>query len=260
MNRFEQFKALIEHDFERNVIIEPENRYEVLKESLFDVIKGYNPGVIIKAGLGSGRLAYEIAKEFDSYFVIVEPSFNVIQDFKNRYKDEVLEKIHFINGDFTFFPIDYYAADLLISIDFFDFLETGKIIDEFRRILQFDAVLFLAAIVLHDDDIEGIYDDYMRVIFPLHNDYYLKDDLKTIMKLNEFKFIKGNLEYITGDLSLKIDYFKKLYNDRGDPIKFIEEHKDSFDSLYKMNNGTISVPYFFGVFMRIKPDNTGYNL
>lgn len=257
MTRLDEINEFLEHDYKKNAVIEPEHRYDVLKERIFEIIETCNPRVIVKAGLGNGKLIFEIAEKYDSYFVVVESSFMLIKEFLAKYEgNSVLEKIRFINGDFTNFPVDYYAADLLLSIDFLDFIESGRAIDEFRRAIQFDSMFFIASVVLNDEDIEGAYDDFMRILFPLHNDYYLKSDLNTVLDLNEFRCIKDKMLYFDEDLKSKIEYFKELYsNPDQDPDEFILNNKEVFDSHYKMNDGIISVPYYMGLFSREKPNS-----
>ncbi|OHD68677.1 MAG: hypothetical protein A2W19_12720 [Spirochaetes bacterium RBG_16_49_21] len=255
MSRLAEIVAFIEHDYQKKAVIEPEKRLDKLRDSLFDIVKTYHPGVIVKAGLGSGRLLYDLAKNSGAYIVVVEPSLGTIREFSSLHKDDpACEKIRFINGEFNAFPIDYYAADLLICIDYLDFLESGRVVDEFRRALQFDGILFIASVVLHDDDLEGAYDDFMKKAFPLHNDYYLREDLKTFMDLNELTFVKGSLEHYSADLSGMVDYFSGLFPDTGEnPLIQIEEQKNKFTELYKLEGSVISEPYYIGVFARRKP-------
>jgi hypothetical protein len=64
--------------------------------------------------------------------VVVEPSIAAISEFKARYSgEEKAADIRFIVGDFNNFPVDYYAADLIICIDNLNFIESGSAIDEF---------------------------------------------------------------------------------------------------------------------------------
>jgi hypothetical protein len=256
MNRLNEITSFIEYDFPNKMIIEPEKRFPKLRDSLVDIIKTYNPGVIVKAGLGSGQLLYEMAAACNSYIVAVEPSLPVIRKFLDSHAgDAVLDRIHFINGEFNTLPVDYYAADLIVCVDYLDFLESGRVVDEFTRALQFDGILFLGGIVLEDEDLEGLYDDFMKSAFSLHNDYYLREDLKTFMDLNEFKFIKGTFDRYPADLSVLADYFTGF---RGDtdrrPLQFIEDNRDTFSGLYKLTGTTISEPYYISVYMRQKPE------
>lgn len=251
----EDIVTFIEYDTRLNRVIEPEHRREKVLSALFDVLATYNPGVIVKAGIGSGQLLYELAKHSASYIVVVDPSFKAIVDFMAAHqKDPVAEKIRFINGDFTSFPVDYYAADLLVCVDYLDFLDAGRAVDEFRRALQFDGVLFIAGTVLSDDDVDGLYDDFMKSAFPLHNDYYLRDDLKTFMDLNEFTFIKSTFEHYETDLPALVEHFRGLYGDSvAQPLKQIEEHRQEYESLYGLADSRISVPYYTSVYTRRKP-------
>lgn len=256
MNRFDEIVSFIEYDHKNNMVIEPEKRWSKIRDHLLDLLTTYKPKVIIKAGLGSGRLLIDIAQNTTAYIAVVEPSMTIIVDFLTTNKNEpCMEKIHIINGDFNSFPIDYFAADMLISIDYLDFLESGKVVDEFQRALQFDGILFLAGIVLNDDDIDGLYDDFMKEAFPLHNDYYLREDLKTFLDLNDFSFIKGTIEHYDSDLVALVNYFKELYKDTStDPMKQIENHREEFVNLYKLSENVISEPYYIGLFMRRKPE------
>jgi ubiquinone/menaquinone biosynthesis C-methylase UbiE len=258
MNRLKQVQDFIDYDLKNNFIIEPKNRYEAVKERLFDVINTYNPGVIVKAGIGHGDILLDIVKQFKSYIVVVEPSFTAITNFLQDYgKDNDLQKIRFINGDFQNFPVDYYASDLTICIDYLDFFDSSKCIDEFKRALQFEGIFFFATVTLDNNDIEGVYDDFTKLIFPLHNDYYLSEDITTFLELKEFKLIKNMLISFKNNLLVKIDYFQKIFNSttKESALEFIQSHKEDFKKFLQMDeNNNISEPYYLGVYMR-KKDN-----
>ncbi len=256
MGRREDIVSFIDYEFRLSRIIEPENRIPKVRDALFDVLATYNPGVIVKAGIGGGRLLYDLAQHSGAYIVVVDPSFTAIREFMARHEhDAAAEKIRYINGDFISFPVDYYAADLLICVDYLDFLDSGRAVDEFRRALQFDGVLFIAGTVLSDDDVDGLYDDFMKSIFPLHNDYYLRDDLKTFMDLNDFTFIKGTFDHYENDLPALAEHFKGLYGDSVAPFqKQIEDNRQQYESLYRLADNRISEPYYISVYTRRKPE------
>ncbi len=255
MGRLNEIVSFIEYDFTKNMVIEPEKRIPKLREGMLDVIKTYNPGVIVKAGLGNGGILYDLAKNSSAYIVVVEPSLATIQEFIKRHGgDAVTERIHFINGEFNSFPIDYYAADMIICIDYLDFLESGKVVDEFTRALQFDGILFMGCVVLEDDDLEGLYDDFARSVFPLHNDYYLREDLKTFMDLNDLKFVKGTFDRYSTDLAALADYFAAFRTGGENPLVQIEAHREEYTQLYKLDGNTISEPYYISVYTRVKPE------
>src|SRR4030042_6728528 len=132
MERLTDIVSFIEYDFTGNKKIEPEKRLSKLRYGVLDVIKTYNPGVIVKAGLGNGRILYDLAKNTSAYVVVVEPSLAIMKEFISRHAgDAVIDRIHFINGEFNSFPIDYYAADLIVCIDYLDFLASGRGVGEF---------------------------------------------------------------------------------------------------------------------------------
>jgi hypothetical protein len=255
MSRFEDIINFIGHDQQKGLIIEPDKRLEHVQNSLIDVVNTYRPKVIVKAGLGRGLLLYELVKNSDAYTVVVEPSLASIREFLSRYgRDPACGKIKFLNGEFNNFPIDYYAGDLLICVDYFDFLESGRVVDEFRRALQFDGIFFFGGVVLDDEDLEGVYDDFMKKVFPIHNDFYLREDLKTFMDLNELTFVKGGLKHYRTDLSEIAQYLGGIFpNAAENPLGQIEEQKNIFIELYKLEGSVISEPYYTGVFARRKP-------
>jgi hypothetical protein len=98
-----------------------------------------------------------------------------------------------------------------------------------------------------------VYDDFIRGIFPLHNDYYIKDDLKTFLNLKELSFIKGKVESFEYNIDQILDHLNNLYG-AGDfkSSEFIEENRSVFTEIYGMKEGKILIPYFTGLFMRRK--------
>ncbi|MFH0975840.1 MAG: class I SAM-dependent methyltransferase [Spirochaetota bacterium] len=258
MNRLKQVQNFIENDLKNNFLIEPQKRSEAVRERLSDVINTYNPKVIIKAGIGHGDILLDIVNKFKAYTVVVEPSFSAIKEFiQAKGKDCDMQKLNFINGDFHDFPVDYYAADLLICVDYLDFFDSGKCINEFKRALQFDGIFFFASVVLNNNDIEGVYDEFIKLIFPLHNDYYISDDINTFMGLKEFKLVKNMQLVFNNNLQSMIDYFQNIFtsNSKDNAYQFINLHKDELISFLHMNDSyDISEPYYLGVYTKPKPD------
>ena len=255
MDRLKQLQEWSIYEYNNLFFVEPDFRHNIIMERINDVINSYKPKVVVKAGLGSGRVILELINNKDITLVVVEASLKIIEEFIKANRDNTkIKDVKFINGNFNQFPIDYYAADLIISIDNLDFQETAPVVDEFKRALQFDSYLFLGGIVLHDDDTEGIYDDFMRIILPLHNDYYLKDDLKTFMNLKSLNFVKGNVECFDYNIDEIKDHIFRLYGDADfdDAEKYITDNHEAFSELYKLNARNITVPYFTGLFIRKK--------
>jgi SAM-dependent methyltransferase len=256
MNRLTGIRNFIETDRKENFIIEPVQRHDAIRDKILETINTYKPEVIIKAGLGRGQLLAEIARKTDAYISVVEPSYISIKNFLESYgNDDKIKKIKFINGDFHEFPLDYYAADLLICVDYLDFFDSGQSINEFKRALKFGGILFFSTVTLNDNDIEGIYDDLTRMIFPLHNDFYIADDLDTFLNLKEFDSVNNyRLEFKT-NLETKLDYFFKIYNSdsKVKALEYIESNKAEFKNLMSMkDNFDIMEPYYIGIFKRRK--------
>ena len=256
MDRLKQLQEWSIYEYGKVFSIEPDFRYEMVMDKINDVIDTFKPKVVVKAGLGSGKIVLNlINNKKDIILVVVEPSLKIIEEFiKQNSDNQRIKDIGFINGDFCNFPVDYYAADLIISIDNLDFQETAPVVDEFKRALQFDAHFLFAGIVLDDEDVEGTYDDFMRIISPLHNDYYLKDDLKTFMNLKDFGFVKGKIEHFDYNIDEIKDHIAGLYGkiDSDGAEKFLSDNSETLCSIYKMNGRSITLPYFTGVFTRRK--------
>jgi len=256
MDRLKQLQEWSIYEYGKVFFIEPDFRHEMVMEKINDVIVTYKPRTVVKAGLGAGKIVLDlINNNKDITLVVVEPSLRIIEEFiKQNCDNQRIKDIGFINGDFSSFPVDYYAADLIISIDNLDFQETAPVVDEFKRALQFDAHLFFAGIVLDDEDIEGTYDDFMRIISPLHNDYYLKDDLKTFMNLKDFTFVKGKIEHFNYNIDDIKNHIKGLYGeiDSDGAEKYISDNSGTLTEIYKLNGRSITLPYFTGLFKRRK--------
>ncbi len=256
MDRLKQLQEWSIYEYGNVFFIEPPSRHEMIMEKINDVIDTYKPKIIVKVGLGSGRIVLDLINtKKDIKLVVVEPSLRIIEDFINENNDnQKIKDIGFVNGEFTSLPVDYYAADLIISIDNLDFQETAPVMDEFKRALHVDALFMFAGIVLDDDDVEGTYDDLMRIISPIHNDFYLKDDLKTFMNLKDFTFVKGRIEHF----DYNIDEIKKHitglygYSDSERVEKFIKENSGILSEIYKLDGRNITLPYFTGLFMKRK--------
>ncbi len=257
MTRYNEIKSFLEHEYMNRIIIEPDSRYTLLRERLMDSIKINNPKVIVKIGIGNPELLFDIIERFKLTLCVVESSYSTISKFVEEYGDrEGFSKIYIINGDFQILPIDYFVADMIISIDYLDFIDSARAIDEYRLSLEFESVLFVGIIVLNDDDIEGVFDDYMRMIFPLHNDYYLESDLNTVMGLNEFKLLSMDIIEIRMNLADMREHMFDYFGDTGeyDP-EFIEKKLEVLDSLYRYDDETVTLPYFTGTFMRKKTES-----
>ncbi|MCL2025768.1 MAG: methyltransferase domain-containing protein [Leptospirales bacterium] len=254
--RLHEVQRFLEHCFNEQKYIEPPERADSNIARLTDVINTYKPEIIVKAGVGGGGLLAQMSKIGKSRIIVVEPSLPVIRRFIEIYgSDAYAKNINFVAGDFNDFPVDYYAADMIVVIDNISFIESSSAIDEFRRALQFDGILYLSTPVLSEDDEEGVFDDYIRTFFPLHNEFYMDSELKTVMELNEFSFVKANTEIFRQHTVELSDFFDKIYKNRiTQRDDLVELYHETFFSCYGLNEGVFNLPYYSGVFMREKPD------
>ena len=249
---FDSLRKLFEFDAPLHTVIEPASRFEPVNGRLVDCLEVYKPHVIVKIGLGNPAYIESIMEHSNALVVVVEPSVIVLQSFYNAYGNKQwMDRLYTIAGNFSQFPVDYYKADMLICIDCLDLLDTGMAVDEFRRSLQFEGIFFFAGFVLPNEDVEGIFDEIAHVINPLHTDYYLEDDLKTFMTLNEFGIVKLNTQKINMNILLLADY---LQTRSSELEKLIEEHKETLTALYDLRgDGTVTLPYMVAAFIRQKP-------
>ncbi|TAL38677.1 MAG: class I SAM-dependent methyltransferase [Spirochaetes bacterium] len=257
MSRLDDVRKFLEHEGAHGVVIEPGYRFAQVRDRLLDVLNDYNPGVIVKAGLGGGDLLLEIARHGTGYLAVVEPSPALIARFLDTHRgDPALERINFIAGDFHDFPVDYYKADLLVCVDCMSIFDSSKCVDEFRRALQFDGIFFLGTVVLDNADVDGAYDDVIHSLFPLHNDYYLEDDLKTMMDLNEFRFLKGSVAEYPMSFDEFSAYLAGIFPGAnvGRAREIMGEQAAVLAELYGFKDGAFREKYFLGCFMRNKPE------
>jgi len=258
MSRVNEIRSFIEFDSKEQHIIEPEYRKDAIIERLKDVIKTYSPGIIVKIGIGNDNLLLDLLDMTKSYMVVVEPSENLIHAFLKKNENHAgIQRCQFIIGQYEDFPVDYYKADMVVCIDYFDFLDTSRALDEFKRALEIDGILFFGGVVLSNDDIDGIYDELMHRIYPVHNDYYLEDDLKTFLSLKGFDLVKSHVIPFDIDIHEEVEYMKGFSPDidMGVVEGFIEENRDIFEHYYNLHENTKMRQYYMiAAFMRLKPD------
>lgn len=242
MSRFNEIVKFIDFELMKNQVIEPVNRREIVKERIYKSIKTFNPDMIIKIGIGFGDLLLDIAQKTE-YVLVVEPSRNAINVFLEKNKDNsLLKKINFINGEFNNLPVDYYVAKMVICVDYLDFIESGVAIDEIKRVLDFEGIFFFGGVVLNKSDIEGVYDDFVHLLDPLHNDYYLPGDFKTLMELKDFSTIHGGINTFPKNIDDIIKYWENYSSEAGqkqvnkeEVTSFIEENRKTFSDMYQLS-------------------------
>ena len=235
--RYEKEITLVNYDSDKRFIVEPANRNEFVIDQLKKTIKANKPEVSLKAGVGAGNILLEMAS-LCKKTVCIESSMDAIKGFCEKYgADSRLKKIEFINGGFSELPIDYYKIDLLVCVDCFDFIQSGSAMEEFKRAIQFEGVFFFAGVVLSDEDVEGCYDEMIRIINPAHNDYYLEGDFRTFMTLKDFTPLAEETTRFNISINEYSEYWKNspFGNAEGNALKYIEEQKDLFTSLYGFN-------------------------
>jgi ubiquinone/menaquinone biosynthesis C-methylase UbiE len=240
MTQNETINSFVEYESEKRRIIEPAYRHAITDANLRKALDTYKPSVVVKAGVGAGELLLTIAEKAGSC-VCVEPSMKAIEMFKAKYAgDQRLAKIQLVNGHFFALPIDYYKADMFVCVDYFDFILSSYAMEEFKRATQFEGLYFFGGVVLNDGDVEGLYDDLIRKMNPLHNDYYLAGDFKTYMHLKDYTALSDGVETFRLDLGEFEKYwadapFNEKKPDRKEIESFIAENKQTLTELYALD-------------------------
>ncbi len=144
---------------------------------------------------------------------------------------------------------------MVISIDHIDFIESSSNFDEFRRVLCTNGVLFISTVVLNESDLEGLYDEFIKESFPIHNEYYLENDLITVLKLNKFNFMQKTVNSLRVDMTQLFEFFTKKFEEIDEShLKRIDQMSDELKKMYDFKEKSISLPYFTGIFLKEKYD------
>jgi hypothetical protein len=262
MTQNETINAFVEYESDKRKIIEPAYRHAVVDDNLRKALDAYKPSVVVKAGVGAGDLLLTIAEKASSC-ICVEPSLLAIETFKQKHSgDERLKKIQLVNGHFFALPIDYFKADMFVCVDYFDFILSTFAMEEFKRTTQFEGLYFFGGVVLSDSDVEGIYDELICKINPLHNDYYLAGDLKTYMTLKDYTPLSDSVETFRLDIKAFAEYWANApFTDKKPDIKEIEDfiaaNKPLLSELYALDgNSTINEMYCTALFRKNRYQET----
>lgn len=185
--------TFIEHDLKAGNVIEPARRRAAVTEKLLSAVKTHAPSVVVKIGVGEGSLACALAEKVKK-LVVIDPSFEALALFaQNHASTPGFKKIELVNGTPEALPVDFYKADMVVVVDYLDLFDSYRVIDEILRGLRYEGMLFFGGLVLSNEDVEGIYDEFVHAANPYHNDYYLQSDLDTFMKIKEFTPVSQDL-------------------------------------------------------------------
>lgn len=263
MNYTEKISRYIELNLKENLTIERATCSRKQSDFISKAFEAYKPESVLKAGLGNGELLLEMAAK-GIKVTVVEPSINVIKMFIDKNSDNALmDNIQFINGDLNSLPVDYYAFGMIVCMDYLDFQNTAAVFDEFKRAIDFEGILVLGGIVLHNDDIDGVYDDFYHIIMPMHNDFYLTTDLNTVLGLKHFSFIQNEVF----NLPVELEGYKNFARNHGAVFSFSEYSKaDSFmkenrtqlAEMYEYDGNTVAEHYLLSLYKSEKPEKQEY--
>ena len=123
MDRLKQLQEWSIYEFGKVFFIEPDFRHNMVMEKIKDVIDTYKPKVVVKAGLGAGKIVLDlINNNKDITLVVVEPSLRIIEEFIKQMPQLVssfnlLEKFspEEISSDIITQRPDYMAAEKMVE-------------------------------------------------------------------------------------------------------------------------------------------------
>lgn len=238
-------------------LVEPEDHVAFLKEKVSEFIKIHNPLNVLKIGIFSHDLIIDIAK-VSRKLIIVEPSIDIIRDFIGKNQENpLLEKIMFINSEISELAVDFNVVDMLICTDIFDVIQSGLVMEEFKRVIQFEGLLVFSGVVLNSEDLEGVMDDYFRGLNEIHNDYYLPEDLKTFMKMKKFSDVQEVQTTFEKSLKDQTHFIQKNFENFSDfdPEEFLKQNIDAMERLYSYKeDGRYTEHYSASVFRKELPN------
>lgn len=263
MTHREKICEYIRMNVHKGVSIEPKEHVEAASLFLEKQLRIHSPEKIVKLGLGTGALLFDLA-EAAKYLVVIEQDLALIQEFiKKNSDDPRLAKVYFISADFHSIPLDWYCADMIVCTDYLDFHNVAMVLDECKRISEFEGILVIAGAVLHDDDIDGVYDELFRKIMPLHNDFYIPGDLRTVLKLKHFKFLDNSVVRLPVDLDKYTTFGRELSLLIGSDSceacdDYIKENSDAFSLFYELDGSRMREIYEISVYRSEKPEKKEY--
>ena len=117
-------------------------------------------------------------------------------------------------------------------------------------------IAIFGGIVLHDEDVEGLYDEFIHSVHPMHNDYYLESDLDTFMKLKDFSKLDDQVETYSFDAEQYVSYWKGYPGNSNDvdkdvSLKILTDNAEIFSSLYSFDGkGQMKERYMTALFRK----------
>lgn len=257
MNRSAELCQFLELAAVNNPVYEPQNRHEALHNFIEDMLRLYNPANVLKLGVGQGELLHEIMSMTPGRVVVVDPSLTVIENFKKNHSAEnYWDRLYLVQGEFNRLPIDFFIVEMVIAVDIMNVIDSSRCMDEVKRALNFENVFIYGDVILNDDDIDGNFDDIIRMISPLHNDFYLEGDLDTFMKLKDFRLVKSSRSITKQNFIKQLEFWRQLHDEVAsiEELKaFYQAHKSDLDKFYNISSDfTYDEHYLLAAFMKNK--------
>ena len=124
------------------------------------------------------------------------------------------------------------------------------------RVLKDGGYFLFSGVVLPDADSEGVYDEMMKKINPLHSDYYLESDLLTFARLKGFEPAGSHKIVFRRNVSAMTDYFAQTFGNSDFPAAdsdfsgFMKANNEVLSSVYSYDGNDIDEHYTVSLFKR----------
>lgn len=244
MDRLKELRSFLEPR-EPHPIVERGEAVEKEVALLRDSLERYRPETILKTGYFSEDI-YEFlvawCAENDAMLVLVDPDYDKVKDRMARDTGKgVTARIRYIVSDYYPLSLDYYAFDMVVALDVWPFLESPLLLEETKRVLQWEAHLVMSSLVLDDTDLDGVYDTFLRDHTIEYGDTYIASDFITIMKLKKMIPVSSSIERC-----------RVNWHERGiAPSYFPEDLPETYRA--DAATGEIDEPLLLAVCMKEKP-------
>jgi hypothetical protein len=238
-HRWQQVARFLDDRIREGRYAEPDHRKESLLSFTRRGMDTFQPSRVLK--LGRGPLETYLASLQDVTLTVVDPRPGAWREGPERHG-------YAITGNFHTMPVDYYRSEMTILVDLLPLLMTGPVLNEVKRVTDFDSHALVASPVLHEDDLEGVLDTVCRRNLDIHNDLYHPQDLHTSL------VVKGFEPVMEESIRLKTKLADLIGMEEGEKPVTEDEEVRVLEELYGYDGEFMEENYFMGIYRKKKPD------
>ncbi len=238
-HRWQQVARLLDDRIREERYAEPAHRSEPLQAFIRKGMETFQPSRILK--LGRGPLEKYLASLPDVTLTVLDPRPGAWSDDREKHG-------YSITGNFHTMPVDYYRSEMTILVDILPLLMTGAVLNEIKRVTDFDNHVIIASPVLHEDDLEGVLDTVCQRNLEIHNDLYHPLDLRTSLE------VKGFEPVMEESIRLKTNLPDFIGMEKDATPELEDDEIPVLESLYAYDGLSMEENYYMGLYRKKKPD------